>query len=221
MDVAREESPTRFQNDYPGRGNEVGPRERDVRAVGGSARPLQKPRERSRVTNSEPISDATRIQESTTMRTRIHAAVLALALVPLALPGATEDLSAQEDRSYVDARSADDPDAAPFSGAVQTGNTLYVSGSLGLTEDGEVPETPEEEARNVLDNIQSTLEEAGFTMDDLVQVQVFCSDVSYYEAFNSVYRTYFNREFPARAFLGAGPLLADARFEVMGIAVKR
>jgi enamine deaminase RidA (YjgF/YER057c/UK114 family) len=58
-------------------------------------------------------------------------------------------------------------------------------------------------------------------MDDLVSVQVFCSDVSHYAAFNSVYRTYFKGDFPARAFLGSGKLLFDARFEVMGIAVKR
>jgi enamine deaminase RidA (YjgF/YER057c/UK114 family) len=59
------------------------------------------------------------------------------------------------------------------------------------------------------------------TMDDLVSVQVFCSDVAHYAAFNAVYRTYFTREFPARAFLGAGTLLFEARFEVQGIAVRQ
>ena len=58
-------------------------------------------------------------------------------------------------------------------------------------------------------------------VDDLVSVQVFCSDVSHYDSFNRVYRTYFTKEFPARAFLGSGPLLFGARFEVQGIAVKR
>ena len=42
-----------------------------------------------------------------------------------------------------------------------------------------------------------------------------------YDAFNSVYRTYFTTEFPARAFLGSGTLLFGARFEVMGIAVRK
>jgi enamine deaminase RidA (YjgF/YER057c/UK114 family) len=59
------------------------------------------------------------------------------------------------------------------------------------------------------------------SMDDLVSVQVFCSDVAHYDTFNRVYRTYFTKEFPARAFLGAGTLLFDARFEVQGIAVRR
>jgi enamine deaminase RidA (YjgF/YER057c/UK114 family) len=73
----------------------------------------------------------------------------------------------------------------------------------------------------VLNAIQGTLEEAGMSMDDLVYVQIFCSDVSHYDAFNAVYRTYFSQEFPARAFIGAGTLLFDARFEIQAIAVKR
>jgi enamine deaminase RidA (YjgF/YER057c/UK114 family) len=59
------------------------------------------------------------------------------------------------------------------------------------------------------------------TMDDIVSIQVFCSDVAHYQAFNDVYRTFFTIEYPARAFIGAGTLLFDARFEVQGIAVKR
>jgi 2-iminobutanoate/2-iminopropanoate deaminase len=84
-----------------------------------------------------------------------------------------------------------------------------------------VPATAEAEARNVLDNVKGTLADAGMTMDDLVSVQVFSSDVADYAAFNEVYRTYFEKEFPARAFVGAGPLLFGARFEVLGVAVKR
>ena len=58
-------------------------------------------------------------------------------------------------------------------------------------------------------------------MDDLVFVTVYCSDVKHYETFNKVYPKYFKSEFPARAFIGAGTLLFDARFEMQGIAVKR
>ena len=59
------------------------------------------------------------------------------------------------------------------------------------------------------------------TMDDLVYVTVYCPDLSLYGEFNSVYRTYFTGEFPARAFIGSGPLLFGGHFEVQGIAVKR
>jgi 2-iminobutanoate/2-iminopropanoate deaminase len=69
--------------------------------------------------------------------------------------------------------------------------------------------------------LPSTFEAAGMTMDDLVSVQVHSSDVEDYAAFNEVYRTFFTETFPARAFLGAGTLLFGARFEVLGIAVRR
>jgi enamine deaminase RidA (YjgF/YER057c/UK114 family) len=59
------------------------------------------------------------------------------------------------------------------------------------------------------------------TMDDFVMVQVSCPDLSLYDIFNKVYRTYFHAPYPARAFLGSGKLLRDAHFEVLGIAVKR
>jgi enamine deaminase RidA (YjgF/YER057c/UK114 family) len=140
-----------------------------------------------------------------------------LTLVAAALP-ATPD--AQE-RRYVDPRMATDTTVPPFSGGVLVGNTFYLAGKIGLTPDRRVPATPAEEARIVMDDVKATLEKVGMTMDDLVSVQVFCSDVSHYDVFNRIYRTYFKREFPARAFLGSGTLLFGARFEVQAIAVKR
>ena len=129
-------------------------------------------------------------------------------------------VTAQPTRRYINARSAADATQPPFSGAVLAGDTLYVSGMLGL-DANRLPETAEAEATNVLNNVQNTLKAAGMTMDDLVSVQVSCADVANYDAFNKVYRTYFKQEFPARAFLGSGRLLNGARFEVQGIAVKR
>ena len=111
---------------------------------------------------------------------------------------------------------------APFSDAILAGDTLYLSGRLGMDpETGHPPAEPQQEARNVLDQIQSVLEEAGMTMDDLVSVQVFCSDVAHYADFNAVYTSYFTSDPPARAFVGAGTLLRGARFEVMSVAVRR
>ena len=126
-----------------------------------------------------------------------------------------------QERRYIDPRTPDDTAALPFSAAVLAGNTLYLSGKIGLKADRSVPATPEEEARIVLDDVKSTLQKAGMSMDDLVSVQVFCSDLSYYDAFNRVYRGYFTKAFPARAFIGSGPLLFKARFEVQEIAVRR
>lgn len=155
----------------------------------------------------------------------------ALLILPvLFFAAACEDDAAEMDAShdemhamhhaveYVNPRSPADGNVAPFSAAVWVGNTLHLSGQLGVQGS---PETAEQEATNVLDNIKATLEEAGLTMDDLVSVQVYASDVGDYGAFNDVYRTYFTSEYPARAFLGSGDLLFGARFEVMGIAVRR
>jgi len=109
----------------------------------------------------------------------------------------------------------------PFSDAVWHGNTLYLCGHIGLDpKTGRPPAMADEEARLVMDGVKRTLESAGLTMDDLLSVQIFCSDVSLFEAFNVVYQSYFKGEFPARAFLGSGKLLFDARFEVQGVAGK-
>ena len=147
------------------------------------------------------------------MRCRVLA-ILALLAVVLA------SAASAQDRDYVNGRSASDADAPPFSGAVWVGPTLYLAGTLGLAPDRSVPATATEEAHNVLGNMKAVLEEAGLTMDDLVSVQIFSSDVSDYDAFNAVYRTYFTQTYPARAFIGAGTLLFGARFEVMGIATR-
>ena len=123
-----------------------------------------------------------------------------------------------QNRNYINPSSTDG-DGLPFSGAVMVDDTLYLSGMLGLI-DGEKPSTPEEETRLIMEQFKATLAEAGMTMDNLVSVTIYCSDVSHYAAFNSVYRTYFSGNYPARAFIGSGNLLFDARFEMQGIAVK-
>jgi 2-iminobutanoate/2-iminopropanoate deaminase len=107
----------------------------------------------------------------------------------------------------------------PFSDAVLAGDTLYISGRIGFRPGTtEVPRDPAEEARYLLDGIRTVVESAQMSMTDLVYVQIFCPDVSLFETFNAVYRGYFSGDMPARAFLGSGPLLFGARFEMMAIA---
>ena len=142
--------------------------------------------------------------------------IIAVIAISLAATLAT----AGGERSYV-RPSLPDGDGPPFSGAVRVGDTLYLSGDLGLDENQKVPETAKAEATLLLDGIKATLEGAGYTMDDLVTVTIYCSDVKHYADFNEIYRSYFTKEFPARAFVGAGTLLFDARFELQAIAVKR
>jgi len=145
---------------------------------------------------------------------------LRFAIAVLFLVGLTTLASDAAERSYV-RPSVPGGDGLPFSGAVKVGDTLYLSGDIGLDENRQIPATSKAEAKLLLDSIRATLEEAGYTMDDLVTVTVYCSDVTHYADFNEIYRTYFTKQFPARAFVGAGTLLFDARFEMQAIAVKR
>jgi 2-iminobutanoate/2-iminopropanoate deaminase len=111
-------------------------------------------------------------------------------------------------------------DSLPFSHAVLVDNTLYIAGTLGLDpETGQAPESVEIEARAMLDSFRAKLALAGLGMDNLVSVQIFCTDLDLYTQFNAIYAEYFGDQFPVRAFIGSGPLLRGARFEMNGIAV--
>lgn len=129
--------------------------------------------------------------------------------------------SAQTPRTHYGGRTPADTTQPPFSQSVLVGNTLYLSGMLGLGPNRTPPADPEAEARLVLDAVKAALVAAGLTMDDLATLTIYCSDVKHYDVFNKVYRTYFTKEFPARAFIGSGALLYGARFELQGIAIKR
>ena len=113
------------------------------------------------------------------------------------------------------------PEGLPFSDAVLIGNTLYISGRIGIDfATGLVPADVDAEMKLLFDTFQAILREAGMSMDDLVGVQVYSPDVSLWDRFNATYVKFFSREFPARAFLGSGPLLRGGRFEMLGVAVK-
>jgi 2-iminobutanoate/2-iminopropanoate deaminase len=130
-------------------------------------------------------------------------------------------LAAATDRKHVVLDQSARRSAFPFSDAVVVGDTLYVAGTIGFDQDGKLPASAEEEAKLAMDRVKRVLESQGMSMDDLVSVQVFCTDLSLYDKFNGVYRAYFHEQFPARAFLGAASLIRGAHFEVMGVAVKQ
>ena len=110
----------------------------------------------------------------------------------------------------------------PFSDGVLVGDTLYLSGRIGIDPaTGVAPADLDQEISLLLDGLRDVLRAAGMSMDDLVYVQIFCPDLSLFDHFNQRYRGYFSKELPARAFLGSGPLLRNGRFEVQGIAIRR
>jgi 2-iminobutanoate/2-iminopropanoate deaminase len=113
-------------------------------------------------------------------------------------------------------------DKQPFSDAVLIDErTLYLSGRIGLIAGTtEVPEAVADEAHLVMQDLRRILELAEMTLENLVFLQVFSPDVSLWGAFNEVYRQYFSGPMPPRSFVGSGPLLFGARFELQGIAVR-
>ena len=144
-----------------------------------------------------------------------------LAAFLLVLVGGWAAVVSAEGNRHVRLKSRDAKDVRPFDDAVRVGNTLYLAGRIGLEANGKPPADAAAEVRKVMDDIKAVLAQEGMTMDDLVTVQVFCTDLALYGTFNDVYRTYFTKGFPARAFLGTGSLLAGGRFEVQGVAVKQ
>ena len=129
------------------------------------------------------------------------------------------EISHTPEVEYLNAPGTEDLDL-PFSAAVRVDNTLYLSGALGnipgtmnLAEGGIQGET-----RQTLENISSTLETFGSSMDDVVKCTVFLADINEWAAMNEVYRTFFENP-PARSALGASGLALDARVEIECIAV--
>jgi 2-iminobutanoate/2-iminopropanoate deaminase len=148
---------------------------------------------------------------------RLHRSLTAALL----LLAATLPVAAQSGRQHIVLDPSTARNKLPFSDAVLVGNTLYLSGYVGADpKTGVVPASPQEETRLAMDDMKRTIEAAGMTMDDLVMVHVLCTDLSLFDSFNSVYRTYFHGGFPARTFTGSSKLLLGAHFEITGIAVK-
>jgi len=114
------------------------------------------------------------------------------------------------------------PTTLPFSEAVRVGDTLYLSGQIGIK-----PGTLElaaggiqAESRQTLENIRTTLETHGYTLRDVVKCTVMLADIGEWAAFNDVYRSFFSPPYPARSALGANGLALGARVEVECIAAR-
>ncbi|KXF80559.1 RidA family protein [Enterovibrio coralii] len=112
------------------------------------------------------------------------------------------------------------PTTLPFSEAVRVDDTVYLSGQIGI-----LPGTLklvagglEAESRQTMDNIKMSLNAHGFTMSDIVKCTVMMTDISQWETFNNVYKTYFTGKYPARSAFGSTGLALGANIEVECIA---
>ena len=79
----------------------------------------------------------------------------------------------------------------PYSQAIATDSMIYTSGQLGLTPEGVLPETVEEQAEQSLKNIKAILEAAGSSMDKVVKTTVFLKDMNDFAVMNGIYAKMF------------------------------
>ncbi|GBF08687.1 ribonuclease UK114 [Aeropyrum pernix] len=107
----------------------------------------------------------------------------------------------------------------PYSQAVESGCFMFVSGQIPINpETGALEEGGfKESAKRALDNLKAIVEGAGYSMDDIVKVTVYITDISRFSEFNEVYREYFNRPYPARAVVGVAALPLGAPLEVEAV----
>lgn len=109
----------------------------------------------------------------------------------------------------------------PYSQAVKVGNMLFVSGQIPIDpETGKLVQGSfKDKARRALMNLVSIVEAAGGSVEDIVKVTVYLTDISRFPEFNQVYEDVMKGHKPARAVIGVASLPAGAEIEVEAIAI--
>jgi reactive intermediate/imine deaminase len=103
----------------------------------------------------------------------------------------------------------------PFSDAVRVGDTLYLSGQLGIGTDGKLPDGIEAQTKQALENVGRILKAAGLGYEDVFHCTAMLSDMANWRAFNTVYVTYFPEgKRPARSAFGASGLALGGLIEL-------
>jgi len=152
----------------------------------------------------------------------MHRSTVAIAVAALITGAAVAAIAADRDEprvEFLNSAAALEADL-PFSEAVRVGRSLYLSGQVGVVP-GKMELAPggiEAEARQTLQNVKSLLEVHGASMSDVVKCTVMLADIADWERFNEVYRTFFERPYPARSAFGANGLALGARVELECIA---
>lgn len=103
---------------------------------------------------------------------------------------------------------------APYSQAVRVGDTVYFSGQIGLDPATmKLVDGVEAQMVRVFDNLKAVAEAAGGTLDDLVKLNIYLTDLSHFGKINELMPKYFNKPYPARAAIGVKELPLGAQVE--------
>ncbi|MGO1470441.1 MAG: RidA family protein [Tissierella sp.] len=109
----------------------------------------------------------------------------------------------------------------PYSQGAKSGNMIFTSGQLPLNpENGELLTGDiQEQAKMSLNNVKAILEEAGATLEDVVKVNVFLTDVSKFSLVNEIYGEFFSNHKPARSCVEVSKLPLNGEIEIEAIAM--
>lgn len=124
-------------------------------------------------------------------------------------------------KKSIESQNAPKP-IGPYSQAIETANTLYISGQLPFNVEGNFLITTDisHATKQVMDNIGAILYQANLDFSNIVKCSIFVTDITQFAEVNAVYSTYFEAPFPARETIQVSALPMGAMVEISAIAVK-
>lgn len=110
----------------------------------------------------------------------------------------------------------------PYSQGISLENLMFVSGQIPVNpENGEIPVDIKEQTKQSMKNLQNILKEAGSSLDDVVKVTIFITDLSNFTDVNEVYGSFFTGNYPARSCVEVSKLPKDVGIEIEAIALRK
>jgi 2-iminobutanoate/2-iminopropanoate deaminase len=109
----------------------------------------------------------------------------------------------------------------PYSQAVLVNNTLYCSGQIALTSEGNLDtSTIENETKQIMANINEVLKASGMNFSNIVKTSIFLTNMNDFGTVNETYSKFFDKDFPARETVQVSALPKGVHVEISVIAVK-
>jgi 2-iminobutanoate/2-iminopropanoate deaminase len=109
----------------------------------------------------------------------------------------------------------------PYSQAVLVNNTLYCSGQIALTSEGNLDTSSiKNETKQIMANINEVLKAAGMNFGNIVKTSIFLTDMNDFATVNETYSKFFDKDFPARETVQVSALPKGVHVEISVIAVK-
>ena len=107
-----------------------------------------------------------------------------------------------------------------MSDAVRVGNTIWISGKVGVDQNGNICDGVEQQSRMAFQRLQHSLEKAGATLDDIVELVTYHVSMDDLDTFMKVKSEFIHRDFPAWTAVGVTELYApEALVEIKATAV--